>query len=175
MKGCLFQAENMRIIGIDPGYAIMGYGIIDKNGNQFKQVTYGVVTTPKDMSMPDRLKCLYEGLTEVISEYQPEEASIEQLFFNTNTATAIYVGQARGVAILSCANLGLSIFEYTPLEIKTSLTGYGRSDKSQMQAMVKMLLGLASIPKPDDAADALAAALCHGYTGNSRKIMNAMK
>jgi len=165
----------MRILGIDPGYAIMGYGIIDKNGNQFKNVAYGVVTTGKEMSMPDRLKCLYEGLTSVIIEYQPEEASIEQLFFNTNTATAIYVGQARGVAILSCANLSLSIFEYTPLEIKTSLTGYGRAGKTQVQTMVKMILGLSSIPKPDDAADALAAALCHGYSGNSKKIMYRMK
>lgn len=165
----------MRIIGIDPGYAIMGYGIIDKNGNQFKPVTYGVITTSKEMPMPDRLKCLYEGLTEVISEYQPEESSIEQLFFNTNTATAIYVGQARGVAILACANLDVSIFEYTPLEIKTGLTGYGRAGKAQVQTMVKMLLGLTSVPKPDDAADALAAALCHGYAGNSKKMMNAMK
>lgn len=165
----------MRIIGIDPGYAIMGYGIIDKNGNQFKQVAYGAIQTSKEMSMPNRLKCLYEGLTEVISEYQPEEASIEQLFFNTNTATAIDVGQARGVAILSCVNLGLSIFEYTPLEIKTSLTGYGRAGKAQVQTMVKMLLGLTTIPKPDDAADALAAALCHGYSGNAKKMMYAMK
>ena len=165
----------MRIIGIDPGYAIMGYGIIDKNGNQFSPVAYGAITTEKNMHMPDRLKHLYQGLTEVIAEFEPEEASIEQLFFNTNTTTAIFVGQARGVAILACANLGLSIFEYTPLEIKTSLTGYGRADKSQVQTMVKMLLNLEAAPKPDDTADALAAALCHGYSGNAKKRMYAMK
>src|SRR5665647_1930777 len=107
----------MRIIGIDPGYAIMGYGIIDKIGNNFAPVTYGAIATSKDMPMPDRLKHLYQELTQVIAEYQPEEASIEQLFFNTNTTTAIFVGQARGVAILSCINLGLFIFEYTPLPV----------------------------------------------------------
>ncbi|HRV34045.1 MAG TPA: crossover junction endodeoxyribonuclease RuvC, partial [Anaerovoracaceae bacterium] len=119
----------MRIIGIDPGYAIMGYGIIDQSGNRFAPVAFGCVTTDKTLPMPDRLKRLYEGLTEVIATHQPEEASIEQLFFNTNTTTAIQVGQARGVAILACANSGLSIFEYTPLQIKTSITGYGRAQK----------------------------------------------
>ncbi|HCU07466.1 MAG TPA: crossover junction endodeoxyribonuclease RuvC [Clostridiales bacterium] len=165
----------MRIIGIDPGYAIMGYGIIDQNGNRFTPVTFGCVTTDKALPMPDRLKRLYEGLTEVIAVHQPEEASIEQLFFNTNTTTAIQVGQARGVAILACANSGLSIFEYTPLQIKTSITGYGRAQKDQMQSMIKMLLNLTQIPKPDDAADALAAALCHGYSGQVKKLLYQMK
>lgn len=173
---CPYRGEGfMRIIGIDPGYAIMGYGIIDKSGNSFSPVAYGAVTTDKTMPMPDRLKHLYQGLTEIISKYQPEEASIEQLFFNTNTTTAIFVGQARGVAILACANSGLSIFEYTPLEIKTSLTGYGRAEKDQVQAMVKMLLNLPCVPKPDDTADALAAALCHGYSGNMKKRLYEMK
>ncbi len=165
----------MRIIGIDPGYAIMGYGIIDRNGNRFTPVGHGCVTTDKALSMPDRLKSLYEGLMEVIVTYQPQEASIEQLFFNTNTTTAIQVGQARGVAILACANSGLSVFEYTPLQIKTSITGYGRAQKEQMQSMIKMLLDLAQIPKPDDAADALAAALCHGYCGQAKKLLYQMK
>ncbi|HHX93046.1 MAG TPA: crossover junction endodeoxyribonuclease RuvC [Clostridiales bacterium] len=165
----------MRIIGIDPGYAIMGYGIVDQNGNQFRPVAYGCITTDKDQAMPDRLKRLYEGLTEIIADYQPEEASVEQLFFNTNVTTAIQVGQARGVAILACANSGLPVFEYTPLQIKTSLTGYGRAQKEQMQSMTKMLLGLESVPRPDDAADALAAALCHGYAGPARKRYHLLK
>ena len=159
----------MRIIGIDPGYAIMGYGIIEKDGNSHTFIDCGVITTDKDMSMPDRLKVLYNGLMEVIAEYQPEEASIEQLYFNTNQTTAIFVGQARGVAILACANNGLAIYEYTPLQIKTSITGYGRAEKKQMQNMVRMYLGLEEVPKPDDAADALAAAICHSRMGTARK------
>ena len=154
----------MRIIGIDPGYAIMGYGIIEKDGNRHSVVDYGVITTDKDTPMPDRLKILYNGLMDVIAEYQPEEAAVEQLYFNTNQTTGIFVGQARGVAILACANNGLGIYEYTPLQIKTAITGYGRAEKKQMQNMVRMYLGLEEIPKPDDAADALAAALCHGST-----------
>ncbi|MBR3302296.1 MAG: crossover junction endodeoxyribonuclease RuvC, partial [Firmicutes bacterium] len=104
----------MKILGIDPGYAIMGYGIIEKDGNVHRLIDYGVLTTDKDMSMPDRLKTLYNGLMDIIAEHQPEEAAIEQLYFNTNQTTAIFVGQARGVAILACANNGLEIYEYTP-------------------------------------------------------------
>ena len=165
----------MRIIGIDPGYAIMGYGVIEKNGNNHVPLAYGVITTDKDMSMPDRLKVLYNGLMDVIAEYQPDEASIEQLYFNTNQTTAIFVGQARGVAILACANNGVSIYEYTPLQIKTSITGYGRAEKKQMQNMVRVYLGLEEIPKPDDAADALAAAICHSRMGTARKKSFIMK
>ena len=165
----------MRIIGIDPGYAIMGYGVIEKDGNSYSLLDYGVITTDKDMAMPDRLKVLYNGLMEVMAEYQPEEASIEQLYFNTNQTTAIFVGQARGVAILACANNGLDIYEYTPLQIKTSITGYGRAEKKQMQNMVRMYLGLEEVPKPDDAADALAAAICHSRSGNALKKGFRMK
>ena len=148
----------MRILGIDPGYAILGYGIIDVEGNHFKAIEYGAVTTEAGMDMPDRLKVLYNGLMEIIDKYNPQQASIEELFFNTNNKTAILVGQARGVAILACANSGLEIFEYTPLQIKQGLVGYGRADKKQT-------------PKPDDTADALAAAICHGNTAASRKRM----
>ena len=165
----------MRIIGIDPGYAIMGYGIIERSGNTNKAVAYGSITTDKDMPMPLRLKTLYNGLMEVIAAYEPEEASIEQLYFNTNQTTAIYVGQARGVAILACVNNGVQIYEYTPLEIKTSITGYGRAEKKQMQNMVKIFLGLDEVPKPDDTADALAAAICHSRAGNARKKNFEMK
>ncbi len=161
----------MRILGIDPGYAILGYGIIDVEGNHFKAIEYGAVTTEAGMDMPDRLKVLYNGLMEIIDKYNPQQASIEELFFNTNNKTAILVGQARGVAILACANSGLEIFEYTPLQIKQGLVGYGRADKKQIQQMVKIMLNLKQVPKPDDTADALAAAICHGNTAASRKRM----
>ena len=158
----------MIILGIDPGYAILGWGVIDKTGNHFRAIDYGAVTTDKDMDMPDRLELLYDGLREIIEEYRPEEASIEKLFFNTNTTTAINVGQARGVAMLACTKGGLKVAEYTPLEIKQALVGYGRADKSQVQFMVRTMLNLAEVPKPDDTADALAAAICHGHSADNR-------
>ena len=165
----------MRILGIDPGYAIMGYGVIEKVGSRVAPVCCDVVTTDKDMPMPQRLKVLYNGLMDAIAKYGPVEASIEKLFFNTNSTTVIGVGEARGVAILACINSGLDIYEYTPLEIKMAITGYGRADKKQMQTAVTRLLGLEEIPKPDDAADALAAALCHSHTGELRKKLYSMK
>ena len=161
----------MRILGIDPGYAILGWGVIDMKGNHFKVVDYGAVTTDSKMEMPDRLKVLYNSLMDIITEYEPDVASIEELFFNTNAKTAILVGQARGVAVLACANSGLDIEEYTPLQIKQGLVGYGRAEKKQVQLMVKTILNLQEIPKPDDTADALAAAVCHGHSANSRNRM----
>ena len=158
----------MIILGIDPGYAILGWGVIEKKGNHFRTIDYGAVTTDKDMEMPDRLETLYNGLREIIEEYRPEEASIEKLFFNTNTTTAINVGQARGVAILACVKGGLKVAEYTPLEIKMARVGYGRADKKQVQFMVKTMLTLPAVPKPDDTADALAAAICHGHSADNR-------
>ena len=154
----------MRILGIDPGYAILGWGIIDLVGNRFSVVDYGAVLTDTSMDMPARLQALYNGLTDIIKKYKPEDASIEQLFFNSNAKTAILVGEARGVAVLACANGNLNIAEYTPLQIKQAVTGYGRADKGQIQQMVKMLLNLNAIPKPDDAADALAVAICHAHS-----------
>ena len=120
------------------------------------------------MEMPDRLESLYDGLRDIIEEYRPEEASVEKLFFNTNVTTAINVGQARGVAILACIKGGLKVAEYTPLEIKQALVGYGRADKKQVQFMVKTMLNLQAVPKPDDTADALAAAICHGHSADNR-------
>ena len=158
----------MIILGIDPGYAILGWGIIEKTGNHFRAIDYGAVTTDKDIEMPRRLEILYDGLREIIEEYKPEEASIEKLFFNTNTTTAINVGQARGVAILACIKGGLQVAEYTPLEIKQALVGYGRADKGQVQFMVKTMLNLKEVPRPDDTADALAAAICHGHSSDNR-------
>ena len=158
----------MIILGIDPGYAIMGWGVIEKTGNHFRAIDYGAVTTEKDIDMPQRLEILYDGLREIIEEYRPEEASIEKLFFNTNTTTAINVGQARGVAMLACVKGGLNVCEYTPLEIKLAVTANGHADKKQVQFMVKTMLNLAEVPKPDDTADALAAAICHGHSADNR-------
>ena len=157
----------MRILGIDPGYAILGYGILDMKGNRFSVVDYGSILTDAGMDMPARLQVLYVSLTEIIEEYEPEEASIEELFFNNNAKTAILVGEARGVAVLACAKKGLKISEYTPLQIKQALVGYGRADKKQVQSMVKAILNLEKVPKPDDTADALAAAICHGHCAGS--------
>lgn len=157
----------MRILGIDPGFAILGYGVVEMEGNRFRARDYGVITTDKDLAMPDRLKHLYSCLMETIAATGPDVASIEELFFNTNTKSALLVGQARGVAILACVNSGLPIYEYTPLQIKQGLVGYGRADKRQVQIMVKTILNLAEIPRPDDAADALAAAICHGHSSVS--------
>lgn len=164
----------MRILGIDPGYAILGYGVIDMIGNRFKVVDYGAVTTEAGMEMPDRLKILYNSLMELIVRHEPEVASVEELFFNTNAKTAILVGQARGVAVLACANSGLEIQEYTPLQIKQALVGYGRAEKKQVQQMVKTILNLKEVPKPDDTADALAAAVCHGHSAGSRSRLKGL-
>ena len=164
---CYNLRRKMRILGIDPGYAILGYGILDMKGNRFSVVDYGSILTDAGMEMPARLQVLYDRLTEIIEEYEPEEASIEELFFNNNAKTAILVGEARGVAVLACAKIGLKISEYTPLQIKQALVGYGRADKKQVQSMVKAILNLEKVPKPDDTADALAAAICHGHCAGS--------
>ena len=161
----------MRILGIDPGYAILGYGIVDIVGNKFSVVDYGAITTDPSMDMPSRLVKLFDGLTGLISAFKPDEASIEELFFNSNAKTAILVGEARGVAVLACAKGNLKINEYTPLQIKQALVGYGRADKTQVQFMVKTMLNLKEVPKPDDTADALAAAICHGHSAGRRDIL----
>ena len=165
----------MRILGIDPGYAILGYGVIEKTGNHFRALDYGAVTTDKDMAMPDRLEHLYVSLREIIREQEPDVASIEQLYFNNNAKTAINVGQARGVAVLACVQGGIEVAEYTPLQIKQALVGYGRADKKQVQFMVKTMLNLAEVPKPDDTADALAAAICHGHAADTRGRLNRLR
>ncbi len=166
----------MRILGIDPGYAIMGYGVIEMTGNHFEVIAYDSIVTDKDMDMPDRLKHLYTTLMEVIREYEPEVAAIEELFFNSNAKTAILVGQARGVAVLACSNSGIEISEYTPLQIKQALVGNGRAEKKQVQFMVKTILGLKEVPKPDDTADALAAAVTHGHSqGCKKRILQGVK
>lgn len=160
----------MIILGIDPGLAIVGCGIIHYEGNRFKIISYGCITTPSTMSMPMRLKKIYDELNELIIEYNPEVVAIEELFFNTNVKTALLVGQARGIAILAAANNNKEVFEYTPLQVKQGIVGYGRADKTQVQQMVKTLLNLPETPKPDDVADALAVAICHAHTGNFKNM-----
>ena len=160
----------MRIIGIDPGYAIMGWGILDLKGNKFSVVDYGSITTDAGVDAAKRLQHIYAELGAIIAKYEPEEAAIEELFFNKNAKTVILVGEARGIAVLACANAGLEISEYTPLQIKQALVGYGRADKKQVQAMVTAILNLKEVPRPDDTADAVAAAICHGHSRGRRII-----
>ena len=161
----------MRILGIDPGYAIVGYGVIDYIGNSFKSIEFGAITTESTMDFSKRLKHIYDSLEDIINIHKPEYLSIEELFFNTNVKTAIAVGHARGVLMLAAENLGVPIFEYTPLQIKQAVTGYGRADKNQVQQMVKMFLGLPKVPKPDDTADALAVAICHAHSYKPKKVI----
>ena len=159
----------MIILGIDPGTAIMGYGLISYEGNHLKKIGFGVIRTTTEHSADHRLHQLYLELQAIINQYQPEVMAIEELFFNRNVRTALAVGQARGVAILAAAIAGLSVAEYTPLQVKLAVVGYGRAEKHQVQEMVRMLLCLTELPKPDDAADALAIAICHAH---SQKLNN---
>ena len=154
----------MIILGIDPGLAIVGFGVLDKQKLKTDVIDYGVITTPKEDTLPIRLEKIYKAMCELIDKYKPEQVAIEELFFNTNTTTGISVAEARGVILLACINKGCKLFEYTPLQIKQALTGNGRADKHQVQFMVKAILKLTAIPRPDDAADGLAAALCHSQT-----------
>lgn len=151
----------MRIIGIDPGTGILGFGVIDVFDGKMKIVDAGVVTTPAHTPIDVRLEDIFDSLTEVISETKPEVMSIEKLFFAQNVTTAMSVSQARGVAILAGRKGGMPIHEYTPLQIKQTVTGYGKADKKQVQEMVRVQLGLSQVPQPDDCADALAAAITH--------------
>jgi crossover junction endodeoxyribonuclease RuvC len=162
----------MIILGIDPGIAIVGYGLVEYVGNRFKAIDYGAIITEPKYPFPERLKFVYDEMLKIIEKYEPEDLAIEELFFNKNAKTAIKVGQARGVEILAGVNKGLEIYEYTPLQIKQGIVGYGRANKRQVQEMVKILLNLNEIPKPDDVADALAVAICHG---NSFKFKDIYK
>lgn len=154
----------MRALGIDVGTAITGWAIVEhgaQNRSSFKVHDYGVIITDSKLPMPSRLKIIYDDLCEIIEKFKPDEMAVEDLFFFKNQKTVIKVGQARGVIILSGVNNNLEVYDYTPLQVKQSVSGYGRADKKQVQNMVKMILKLSEIPKPDDAADALAVAICH--------------
>ena len=164
----------MKILGIDPGYGIVGYGIIESDGYNLKVIDYGVITTPKEDTLPVRLNIIADCLTQIINSYKPDQIAIEELFYFKNQKTIIPVAEARGVIVHICGKLcENNVFEYTPLQVKQALTGIGRAEKYQIQYMVKTLLGLEKIPKPDDAADALAIAITHSQINsalNTNKI-----
>ncbi len=158
----------MRILGIDPGYAIVGYGVLDYDGREFSVKGFGAITTSSEIHFDNRLGIIYNDMNELIEMYKPDAISLEKLYFNTNHTTAIDVAQARGVILLSANKHDVSIYEYTPLQVKNSVVGYGRAEKKQVQEMTRSILKLKEIPKPDDAADALALAITHGHYASSR-------
>lgn len=153
----------MIILGMDPGLATSGYGIVDYTGNKFEIIDYGAVITESKEDFPKRLKYIYETYTSLIEKYKPQAVAVEELFFNKNVKTAMAVAQARGVHLLAVENKNIDLYEYTPLQIKQGIVGYGRAEKRQVQEMVKIILNLKEIPKPNDAADGLAAAICHAH------------
>lgn len=154
----------MRILGIDPGTGILGFGVIEMDRGQAKLVDAGVIRTPVKEDDAVRLETIFDELTDIIASTTPDIMAVEKLFFAQNVTTAMTVAQARGVVLLAGKQAGLSIFEYTPLQIKQALTGYGRAEKKQIQEMVRVILKLKDVPKPDDCADALAAAITHSMT-----------
>lgn len=169
----------MRVLGIDPGIAIVGFGFVDKRGSSLKPVQYGSITTEAHTDPAIRLKQVYDSLVQLIDQYNPDEVAIEKLFFNRNVTTAISVAQARGVCILAAAQKGLPIGEYTPPQVKQAIVGYGKAEKHQVQEMVRMLLSLSAVPKPDDVADALAIAICHaqasGFNQNVQASLSSLE
>lgn len=162
----------MRVMGVDPGTAICGWGMIDTDGDNAVLVDYGAVTTEAGTPLPARLHTIYWRLDELIRRYKPDALAVEQLFFSKNVTTALAVGHARGVVLLAAANEGVAIHEYRPMEVKQAIVGYGKATKDQMQQMVRMLLALDDIPRPDDAADALAIALCHAQSSRYRALLD---
>ena len=162
----------MRVIGIDPGTAIVGYGIIDYDKNKYSVVDYGVILTSKDLSTEERLEVIYNNMDKILKKYKPEFMAIEDLFYFKHDKTVISVAQARGVILLGCAHNNKPTYEYTPLQVKQGVVGYGRAKKIQVQQMVTSILNLSEIPKPDDIADALAVAICHA---NANKLEKTLK
>ena len=158
----------MVILGIDPGLAIVGWGVVDYAGGRFKTLGYGSIQTPAGQTTEERLSTIYDCLEKLIETYHPDEMAVEELFFNTNQTTGIRVAEARGVIIMCAFRHGVKVFEYTPLQVKQAVVGYGRAEKKQVITMVTMFLGLQAPPKPDDTADALAIAVCHAHSGASR-------
>ena len=156
----------MIILGIDPGYAITGYGVVSYTNNRLRVIDYGVISTSAGSPFPDRLLKIADQLDQLIQTHKPETMAVEELFFSRNTTTAIGTAQARGVAVLSGARSGIPVYEYTPMQVKLAVAGYGKAEKLQVQQMVRILLALDQVPRPDDAADALAVAICHAHSGN---------
>ena len=162
----------MRILGIDPGIATIGFGVLDSEKNSHKLINCGVITTPAHTSLSSRLEQIYDDMLQLLELFKPDAVSIEELFFNTNQKTGIDVAQARGVTVLAAAQAGLPIYEYTPLQVKSSITGYGRAEKQQVQEMTRTILHLKEVPKPDDTADAVALAITHAYSLGTRRILS---
>ena len=158
----------MIILGIDPGYAIVGYGAIEYARGKFRVIGYGAITTEAGLPVETRLEMIHDELKNIISRYHPDEIAVEELFFNSNHTTAITVAEARGVILLTAKQAGINIFEYTPLQVKSAVVGYGKADKKQVIALTNSILGLEKGPKLDDTADALAIAVCHAHSGASR-------
>ena len=161
----------MRVIGIDPGLATVGYGIVEKNGDLYRAIDYGYIGTPAGLELSRRLLDIYYSIKLLIDRFSPDELAIEKLFFCKNIKTALQVGEARGAILTAAAEKGIAIFEYTPLQVKQAAAGYGRAGKKQVQQAVCLLLGLMEIPKPDDAADALAIALCHLQSSRWQRLI----
>jgi len=154
----------LRILGIDPGYAIVGVGVVDYNNVNFKPVYFTAVTTPAKTDFSIRLKMIFDGILQIIDNFKPEAMAIEKLYYNTNSKTVIDVAEARGVILLAARLRNIPIYEYTPLQVKSAVTGYGKADKHQVMELTRQLLNLKEVPKPDDTADALAIAICHGHS-----------
>ena len=162
----------MVIFGIDPGIATVGYGVVEYNANKFRMLEYGTVETPAGMELAVRLEGIFDKLSFLLQKHDPDAIAVEELFFNNNVKTAITVAHGRGVALLAAQKSGKPVYEYTPLQVKQAITGYGRAEKKQVMEMVKLFLGLDKIPKPDDAADALAMAICHAHSSGSSLFDN---
>lgn len=169
-RGTRSQLGKTRILGIDPGYAIVGFGVVEYDGYGFVPLHFGAITTQAGTDFTLRLKTIYDDMNTVLTSFRPDAMAIEKLFFNTNQKTGIDVAQARGVTLLAAVNAGVPIFEYTPLQVKQSVVGYGRAEKPQVMEMTRKILGLAEVPKPDDTADALAIAICHGHSGGRLNV-----
>ena len=165
----------MIILGIDPGYAIVGYGVIDYRNNHFTVIDYGAILTEANTPFNERLEKIYDDLEAIINKYKPEALSLEKLFYNNNAKTVIDVSQARGVIMLAAQKNRVRVFEYTPLQVKQSVVGYGRAEKKQVQEMTRRILALEKVPKPDDTADALAMAICHAHASGSVATMGNMR
>ncbi len=165
----------MRVLGIDPGIAIMGFGFIDKIGHRLVPVQYGCIQTEAGTSTEVRLQQIYEAACRLLDQYKPDTIAVEKLFFNKNVTNAFSVGQARGVLLLAAAQRGLPIGEYTPMQVKQAVVGYGGAEKKQVQEMVKMMLKLQTVPKPDDVADALAVSICHAHSSALNDRLNGVK
>ncbi len=157
----------MRILGIDPGIATIGFGLLEFSGRNYKLQNCGVISTPAHKSLSSRLEQIYDDMLELLELFKPDAVSIEELFFNTNITTGIAVAHGRGVILLACRKAGVKVYEYTPLQVKQAVVGYGRAEKKQVMEMVKRICCLTAVPKPDDAADAVALAICHARSSTS--------